>query len=99
MFWLCELDLFSKDAHLQATLREGIQGSIAIAYTVWSLKKGGGKMIVNEVYKMIKKSNHLNRLITLSPLTDMAEKFHLRNGAKLIQKNETTQNFEYEVIK
>ena len=27
------------------------------------------------------------------------EKFHLRNGAKLIQKNETTQNFEYEVIK
>ena len=94
-----ELDLFSKDAYLQATMREGIQGSIAIAYTVWSLQKGGGKMIVKEVYNMIKESNHLNRLVTLSPLTDMAEKFHLRNGAKLIQKNETTQNFEYEVIK
>jgi predicted CoA-binding protein len=94
-----DLDVFSKDAYLQATMREGIQGSIAIAYTVWSLKKGGGKMIVKEVYNMIKESNHLNRLITLSPLTKMAEKFHLRNGAKLIQKNETTQNFEYEVIK
>jgi hypothetical protein len=94
-----DLDVLSKDAYLQATHRAGVQGTIAIAYTVWSLKKGGGKMIVNEVYKMIKKSNHLNRLITLSPLTKMAEKFHLRNGAKLIQKNETTQNFEYIVIK
>ena len=94
-----DLDTFSKDAYLQATHRAGVQGSIAIAYTVWSLKKGGGKMIVDEVYKMIKHSNHLNRLITLSPLTKMAEKFHVRNGAKLIQKNETTQNFEYTVSK
>ena len=90
-----ELDMMSKDAYLQATHRAGVQGDIAIAYTVWSLQKGGGKMIVDEVFKMIKKSNHLNRLITLSPLTDMAAKFHTRNGAKLIQKNETTQNFEY----
>jgi len=58
-------------------------------------KKGGGKLIVKEVYKMIKKSNHLNRLVTLSPLTDMATKFHLRNGAKLVRVNEDTQNFEY----
>jgi hypothetical protein len=94
-----EMDALSKDAAMQAVHRAGVQGSVAIAYTVWSLKKGGGKMIVKEVYKMIKKSNHLNRLITLSPLTKMAEKFHLRNGAKLIQKNETTQNFEYTVIK
>ena len=94
-----ELDWFSKDAYLQATHRAGIQGSIAVAYTVWSLKKGGGKMIVNEVFKMIKKSNHLNRLVTLSPLTQMAERFHLKNGARLIQKNETSQNFEYIVSK
>ena len=90
-----ELDMMSKDAYLQATHRAGVRGDIAIAYTVWSLQKGGGKMILDEVFKMIKKSNHLNRLITLSPLTDMAAKFHTSNGAKLIQKNETTQNFEY----
>jgi hypothetical protein len=94
-----EMDALSKDAAMQAVHRAGVQGSIAIAYTVWSLKKGGGKMIVKEVYKMIKKSNHLNRLVTLSPLTKMAEKFHLRNGARLIQKNESTQNFEYVVLK
>ena len=62
-------------------------------------KKGGGKLIVNEVFKKIKKSNHLNRLVTLSPLTEMATKFHSSNGAKLIQVNSNTQNFEYIIIK
>ena len=94
-----ELDLMTKDAHLQSTLRDQKVGKIAIAYTVWSKKKGGGKLIVKEVFKKIKNSNHLNRLVTLSPLTEMAFKFHSRNGAKLIQVNETTQNFEYEVPK
>ena len=94
-----EMDVMSKDAAMQAVHRAGVQGSIAIAYTVWAKKKGGGKHMVNEVYKMIKESNHLNRLVTLSPLTDMARKFHLNNGAEEIQVNEETQNFEYKIIK
>ena len=95
-----ELDLFSKDAFLKNVQRDPNKvGRIAIAYTVWSKKKGGGKLIVKEVFNKIKKSNHLNRLVTLSPLTDMAYKFHIKNGAKLISVNETTQNFEYKVIK
>ena len=94
-----ELDKFSHDAFLQSAQRDQNVGQIAIAYTVWSKKKGGGKLIVNEVFKKIKKSNHLNRLITLSPLTDMATRFHTSNGAKLIQVNDTTQNFEYIVSK
>ena len=94
-----ELDLLSKDAFLQSAHRDQNVGKIAIAYTVWSKKKGGGKLIVKEVYKMIKKSNHLNRLVTLSPLTEMARKFHLRNGAVELQVNEETQNFEFKVIK
>ena len=94
-----QLDSLSKDAFLQSTNRGQQVGKIAIAYTVWSKKKGGGKLIVKEVYKMIKKSNHLNRLVTLSPLTEMARKFHLRNGAIELQVNDETQNFEYKVIK
>ena len=94
-----ELDKFSHDAFLQSAQRDQNVGQIAIAYTVWSKKKGGGKLIVNEVFKKIKKSNHLNRLITLSPLTDMATRFHTSNGAKLIQVNDTSQNFEYIVSK
>ena len=92
-----ELDLMTKDAYLQSALRDQKVGRIAIAYTVWSKKKGGGKLIVNEVFKKIKKSNHLNRLITLSPLTNMARKFHLRNGAIELQVNSDTQNFEYKI--
>jgi len=93
-----ELEKLSTDAFLQTAMRDQSGGQIAVAYTVWSKKKGGGKLIVKEVFKKIKKSNHLNRLVTLSPLTDMATKFHERNGAKLIQINETTQNFEYKVL-
>ena len=78
-----ELDKFSHDAFLQSAMRDQNNGQIAIAYTVWSKKKGGGKLIVKEVFKKIKKSNHLNRLVTLSPLTEMATKFHSKNGAKL----------------
>ena len=92
-----ELDLMTKDAHLQSIRRDQKVGKIAIAYTVWSKKKGGGKLIVKEVFKKIKKSNHLNRLVTLSPLTDMARNFHLRNGAIELQVNKETQNFEYKI--
>ena len=92
-----ELDLMTKDAHLQSIRRDQKVGKIAIAYTVWSKKRGGGKLIVKEVFKKIKKSNHLNRLVTLSPLTEMARNFHLRNGAIELQINEDTQNFEYKI--
>jgi len=92
-----ELEKLSTDAFLQSAMRDQNIGNIAIAYTVWSKKKGGGKLIVKEVFKKIKKSNNLNRLVTLSPLTEMATKFHTRNGANLVQINQNTQNFEYKV--
>ncbi len=93
-----EFDLMTRDAHMQsASWRSKNIGKIAIAYTVWSKKKGGGKLIVKEIFKKIKKSNHLNRLVTLSPLTEMARNFHLRNGARELQVNEESQNFEYKI--
>jgi hypothetical protein len=92
-----ELDLMTRDAYLKSAQRDQNIGQIAIAYTIWSKKKGGGKLIVKEVFKMIKKSNHLDRLFTLSPLTQMARNFHLNNGAIEIQVNEETQNFEYKI--
>ena len=92
-----ELDLMTRDAYLKSAHRDQNIGKIAIAYTIWSKKRGGGKLIVKEVFKMIKKSNHLNRLITLSPLTEMARNFHLNNGAIELQVNDETQNFEYKI--
>ena len=69
----------------------------AMFYTVWSYDKGAGRQIVNEVAKHIKKNrDDIIRYMTLSPLTEMAERFHLRNGAKFFRKGSYCQNFEYE---
>ena len=57
-----ELDRLSQDAHLQSTLRGQNVGKIAIAYTVWSKKKGGGKLIVKEVCKNLKKSKQIDNI-------------------------------------
>ena len=69
---------------------------IAIAYTVWSRKRGAGKEIINKVLEHAK-AQGIERVVTLSPLTPMATHFHIRNGAKQISINDTSQNFEYAV--
>jgi hypothetical protein len=81
-----ELDLMSKD-----------EGKIAVAYTVWSLKKGAGKKIMEELLRYMKAKDKVDSIMTLSPLTPMATHYHIRNGARLININPTTQNFEYKV--
>ena len=68
-----------------------------VAYTVWSRKKGAGQKIMKEAIKYAKKDG-FNKLVTLSPLTPMATHYHIRNGAKLISLNESTQNFEYSLL-
>ena len=73
------------------------KAKIVIAYTLWSLKKGAGKKIMKELLKYMKEKNNLESVMTLSPLTPMATHFHIRNGAKLIKINPTTQNFEYTI--
>ena len=70
--------------------------SVAVAYTVWSRKRGAGKEIVSKLGQWAKE-NKVNRLVTLSPLTPMATHFHIKNGAKQIHINEETQNFEYKL--
>ena len=70
-------------------------GDIAIFYTVWSNVKGAGRDIIFKVWNMVKERKTNRRYVTLSPKTEMAMKFHLSNGAKLIATNDTTYNFEY----
>jgi len=74
-------------------------GNVIIPYTVWSNEKGAGKEIINQVLQFVKNIEYnIDRVVTLSPLTKMARKFHLRNNAKEFRVNETTVNFEYEII-
>ena len=85
-----ELDLYSQQA-----CQDGQRGNIAVFYTVWSYSKGAGREIVNTVAKQLHDEKRAEGFITLSPLTDMAERFHLRNGAELLEKHNSCQNFEY----
>ena len=43
------------------------------------------------------KNDLAKRVVTLSPLTDMARRFHLKNGAKEIATGLVAANFEYPV--
>ena len=69
---------------------------VAVFYTVWSYQKGAGRDIVNGVAEHIKRTNpDVKKFVTLSPLTEMARKFHISNGAKFVAKHMHCQNFEY----
>ena len=68
----------------------------AVFYTVWSYKRGYGRTITNSAEEL--KDGKIKKAVTLSPLTTMAERFHIRNGAKLIGKYEHCQtlNIKYQ---
>ena len=83
-----ELDLMSKVNKYEEN------ADTIIAYTVWSKKKGAGQKIMEEALRFAK-TRGFKRIVTLSPLTPMATHYHIRNGAKLLGLNPTTQNFEY----
>ncbi len=73
-----------------------VSPSVAVFYTVWSLSPGSGQRIIQEAQKRLKTHySNIKRAVTLSPPTDMARKFHLRNGATELKVNPTTVNFEY----
>ena len=68
----------------------------AIFYTIWSYKKGAGRKLIQEVKKHIQTEKpEIAKFITLSPKTEMARTFHLKNGASIFQENETSINYDY----
>ena len=66
-------------------------GMKVILYSIWSYEKGCGQKLVQTVLARYRE----DKVITMSPKTDMARDFHLRNGAKVLQVNRTTINYEY----
>lgn len=70
-------------------------GNIAVFYTVWSYKPGAGRKLVLGTAQLIRDSMPVKRFVTLSPQTEMARQFHLKNGAVVLQVNTTSVNYEY----
>jgi hypothetical protein len=71
----------------------------AIFYTIWSYVPGAGADLLFQTVDQIKKIYPtVERFVTLSPKTEMAKRFHLKNGAEILQENETTVNYEYKRV-
>lgn len=70
--------------------------NVAAFYTIWSYHTGAGRMLIQQAQTYIREQKpSVRRFVTLSPKTEMARMFHMRNGAKTLQDNEETVNYEY----
>lgn len=68
----------------------------AVFYTIWSYKAGKGQELLIAAVKGIQHDYpSITRFVTLSPKTDVARRFHLRNGAIVFRENVDTVNYEY----
>lgn len=68
----------------------------AVFYTIWSYKSGKGQQLLIEAVKGIQQEYpSVTRFVTLSPKTELARRFHLKNGAIVFRENDDTVNYEY----
>jgi hypothetical protein len=73
-----------------------VNTNTAVFYTIWSYAQGAGRRLIEEAQAKIKLERpEVTTYVTLSPKTEMARKFHLKNGAEVFQENETTVNYLY----
>lgn len=74
-----------------------VNTNTAVFYTIWSYAAGAGRRLIEEAQAEIKVQHpEVTTFVTLSPKTEMAERFHLKNGASKFRVNETTVNYLYE---
>lgn len=70
--------------------------SIAIFYTIWSYNSGAGRVLIQQARKELPtRKPEIKKFVTLSPQTDMAKNFHLKNGASILRTNHSSVNYEY----
>jgi hypothetical protein len=78
--------------------KESENPDTAIFYTIWSYKAGAARDLLFSTVKEIQRMfPNITRFVTLSPKTEMAKRFHLRNGASVLKENANTVNYEYKV--
>jgi hypothetical protein len=69
---------------------------VAVFYTIWSYAPGAGATLLKAAAEwLLKDYANIRGIVTLSPHTPMARRFHLKNGAKIRKENPTSVNYEY----
>ena len=69
---------------------------VAVFYTIWSYAPGAGQQLIKAAAEwLLKDYKDIKNIVTLSPQTEMAKRFHLKNGASIHRTNENSVNYEY----
>lgn len=80
----------------QDLFEDTVNPVVAVFYTIWSYQTGAGRRLIFEAVEYIKHNfPTVSRFVTLSPKTEMAHKFHTKNGARVFRENFDTINYEY----
>jgi hypothetical protein len=70
--------------------------TVAVFYTIWSYQPGAGRRLIQEAQRSIRSEfKNIKTFVTLSPPTEMARVFHLKNGAGVLSINVDTVNYIY----
>ena len=81
---------------VQDLTRYSQEETTAVFYTIWSYAAGAGRELITQAQSYIKESKPtVNTYVTLSPKTEMARRFHLKNGAEIYRENPDTVNYLY----
>lgn len=73
-----------------------VNTNTAVFYTIWSYAQGAGRRLIEEAQQQIRQERpEVNTYVTLSPKTEMARRFHLKNGAEVFRENPDTVNYLY----
>jgi hypothetical protein len=73
-----------------------VNTNTAVFYTIWSYAAGAGRRLIEEAQQQIRQERpEVDTYVTLSPKTEMARRFHLKNGAEVFRENPDTVNYLY----
>lgn len=73
-----------------------VHTNTAVFYTIWSYASGAGRDLIEQAQAKIKEEKpEVTTYVTLSPKTEMARRFHHKNGAETYRENEDTVNYLY----
>jgi hypothetical protein len=68
----------------------------AVFYTIWSYKPGAGAELIKQAATWIlSEFKDVKNIVTLSPQTEMARRFHTKNGATTLKENPNSVNYQY----
>jgi hypothetical protein len=73
-----------------------VHTNTAVFYTIWSYAAGAGRELIEQARAQIQQEHpEVDVYVTLSPKTEMARRFHLKNGAEVYRENTETVNYLY----